>query len=236
MKKNLFKLIPAFSIIALFPNFAFAADSACSKLPGLTKILCQIKELLNATVPVLVALGLVYFVWGVVRYVIGDEEEAKKKGKDIMIFGIIGLAVIIGMWGLVNIVVNTFFSSGDLVAPALNTVGGGTGGSCSVPTTKPTLQSYLTYMTCIINSSVIPLLFAGAMAMFVWGIVNFFLIGGADEAKRTQGKQFMIWGVVALAAMVSIWGLVNILGSTFIPNYNGSLLPKTCPPGASDCP
>jgi len=44
----------------------------------------------------------------VVRYVIADSEEVKAKGKDTMIYGIIGLAVIIGMWGLVGIVIRTF--------------------------------------------------------------------------------------------------------------------------------
>lgn len=88
----------------------------CGGLSGLSYILCKISELLNSVLPVLVALGVVYFVWGVVRYVIGDSEEAKKKGRDNIIFGVIGLAVIIGLWGLVYIVVDTF-NIGD-VAPA----------------------------------------------------------------------------------------------------------------------
>jgi len=46
--------------------------------------------------------------WGVVQYVISNDEEAKKTGRNRMIYGIIGLAVIIGMWGLVNILKNTF--------------------------------------------------------------------------------------------------------------------------------
>jgi ABC-type thiamin/hydroxymethylpyrimidine transport system permease subunit len=56
----------------------------------------------------LIALAVVYFVWGVVTYVISSDEEAKKAGRDRIIFGIIGLAVIIGMWGLVNLLANTF--------------------------------------------------------------------------------------------------------------------------------
>jgi len=48
----------------------------------------------------LLALGVVYFVWGVVTYVIASDEEAKKTGRDRIIYGIIGLAVIIGVWVL----------------------------------------------------------------------------------------------------------------------------------------
>ena len=76
-------------------------------------LLCRIGTFLNAVVPVLLALGVVYFVWGVVTYVIASDEEAKKTGRDRIIYGIIGLAVIIGVWGLVNVVKNTFFNVGN---------------------------------------------------------------------------------------------------------------------------
>src|ERR1035437_5701732 len=66
-------------------------------------ILRTIGNFLNAVIPVLVVLGIVYFVWGVITYVISSDEEAKTTGRNRMIYGIIGLAVIVGMWGLVNI-------------------------------------------------------------------------------------------------------------------------------------
>jgi len=75
---------------------------------GLSGLISNIQQLLNSIVPVLLALGVVFFVWGVVQYVINDSEEAKKKGRDRIIYGIIGLAVIIGLWGLVNLLRNTF--------------------------------------------------------------------------------------------------------------------------------
>jgi len=71
-------------------------------------VLCRLGQLFNAVIPVLIALGVLYFVWGVVQYVISSDEEAKKAGRDRIIYGIIGLAVIIGVWGLVNFLRNTF--------------------------------------------------------------------------------------------------------------------------------
>ncbi|OGI59793.1 hypothetical protein A2814_00385 [Candidatus Nomurabacteria bacterium RIFCSPHIGHO2_01_FULL_38_19] len=71
-------------------------------------LLCRIGNILNAVVPILVALGVVYFVYGVITYVIASDEEAKKKGRDRIIFGIIGLAVIVAVWGLVRILTRTF--------------------------------------------------------------------------------------------------------------------------------
>jgi hypothetical protein len=65
--------------------------------------------------------------------------------------------------------------------------------------------------------------------MFVWGVVKFFFINADEEAKRAQGKQYMIWGIIALAVMLSIWGLVSILGATFGIKTN-SVLPQVTPP------
>ena len=234
--KKLLKFIPIVSFLTLFPILAFAQvrligpGGGCANNGTISYILCTIQQLLNAVVPVLMALGVVYFVWGVVQYVIGDSEEAKKKGRDRIIYGIIGFAVIIGLWGLVNIVVNTLGFGAQNLAPSLvtTTTGAGSGATCDVGTD---VQTFLGFITCIIENSVIPLIFAVAIVMFIWGAVNFFIINSDEEAKRAQGRQFMIWGIIALTVMVSVWGLVSILGGSF--GLNTSVLPKVTPPGQS---
>lgn len=214
MKKNLLKFgsnfALVFSVLSLTPMIAFAGS--CPGTAGtLTAIICYVGDILNTLVPVLILLGVTYFVWGVVRYVIADGEEAKKKGKDIIIYGIIGLTVIVSLWGLVGIVRNTFGLTSN-TAPVL---GNGAGDSCTAPLTGSDLPAYLKYITCIVNGSIVPLFFAVSSAMFVWGTVKFLLINGGEEKQRTEGKQFMIWGIIALAVMLSIWALVGILGKTF---------------------
>src|SRR3989338_7648366 len=67
--------------------------ASCRYLDGLGNIICQIQLILNKIIPVLITLGVVYFVWGVVHYLIAGGDEAKKKGRDQIIYGIIGLAV-----------------------------------------------------------------------------------------------------------------------------------------------
>ncbi len=79
-----------------------------TQITDIPALLCKIGSILNSIVPVLIALGVVYFVYGVITYVISSDEEAKKSGRDRIIYGIIGLAVIVGVWGLVRILTNTF--------------------------------------------------------------------------------------------------------------------------------
>jgi len=238
MKKFLIKLAPLFSIIAFLPLFA-SASGACDNvadpsLVGLKLIICQVQVLLNSIVPVLVALGVVYFIWGVVNYVIADSEEVKKRGRDQMLYGVIGLAVIIGMWGLVKILGTTFgVESGNTnnATPGISLLP--VGQNCSSLGANSKFQDVLCFVTKIINDSVIPLIFAVAVLSFVWGVVQF-VINNGEEAKREKGRQFMIWGIIALAVMISVWGLVRILGSTF--GLDVSFIPRVCPPGQNPCP
>ena len=83
-------------------------DPTLNSSGTLFTLLCRFGQLLNSIVPVLIALGVVYFVWGVISYVVSNDEEAKQKGRNRIIYGVIGLAVIIGLWGLVNLLRNTF--------------------------------------------------------------------------------------------------------------------------------
>jgi len=114
MKKKLISLL-GFALV-FSPVLALAqglgtsgSSSTCnSSVQNIGDVLCRIGSILNSVIPILIVLGVVYFVWGVVSYVMASEEEAKKKGRDRMIYGIIGLVVIVGMWGLVSIVTNTF--------------------------------------------------------------------------------------------------------------------------------
>jgi hypothetical protein len=56
------------------------------------------------------------------------------------------------------------------------------------------------------------MLAAAAVAVFVWGIVMF--IGKAgDEKARIEGKRRMVWGIVSLFMLTSVWGFVALLQS-----------------------
>lgn len=85
---------------------------------------------------------------------------------------------------------------------------------CSLGTSNVMLGDLFKYVTCIISTSVIPLLFSLAVMLFVWGVVMY-VINPGEEEKKKKGKSFMLWGIIALAVMVSVWGLVSILRTTF---------------------
>lgn len=66
----------------------------------------------------------------------------------------------------------------------------------------------------LLNTVVVPVIFAFAFAAFVWGVVNYFFLHGGDETKRAEGRQFAMWGILGMVVLFSVWGFVNILLST----------------------
>lgn len=65
-------------------------------------------------VPVLFAVAFITFLWGVYQYFIlgAANEEERKKGRQFVLWGIIGFFIIGSLWGLVNIVKQTLIPAG----------------------------------------------------------------------------------------------------------------------------
>ncbi|NLE07129.1 MAG: hypothetical protein GX627_00725 [Parcubacteria group bacterium] len=61
-----------------------------------------------------------------------------------------------------------------------------------------------------IVNKIIPILFALALLVFFWGLVRYIFTG---PEKKAEARSLMIWGVVILFVMASVWGLVHFLGA-----------------------
>jgi hypothetical protein len=61
---------------------------------------------------------------------------------------------------------------------------------------------------------VLPLIISLTVVVFVWGIFKLVLAGDSEDARK-EARGYITWGIVALFVMVSVWGLVNILISSF---------------------
>ena len=66
----------------------------------------------------------------------------------------------------------------------------------------------------VLGTVVVPVIFALAFAAFVWGVANYFLLHGGEEAKREEGRQFVFWGIIGMVVLFAVWGFVKILLST----------------------
>lgn len=76
-----------------------------------------------------------------------------------------------------------------------------------------TIGTILGKISEILNS-VIPILMILATLIFLWGIISYITASG-DEEKLKSARTYIIWGLIALFVMVAVWGLVQVLLTTF---------------------
>jgi hypothetical protein len=94
------KIITGMTLFAA-PMFVFAQTTAFS-------ILAVISNILRILPKILIAAGFVYFIWGVIKYLISDDADDKEKAKKVVTNGIIGLFIILSIWGIIGIIGSTF--------------------------------------------------------------------------------------------------------------------------------
>jgi hypothetical protein len=59
-------------------------------------------------IKLLFAAGLVFFFWGLAQFIMNaDSDEGRTKGKQHMIWGIVGMFIMIGAYAIINILTNT---------------------------------------------------------------------------------------------------------------------------------
>lgn len=89
----------------LAPALAFA-QTPIRDVNGVSSKLVQIG---NLVMYLLIALAVIFIVWNVVMYIVkGADPEAKTAHMKNVGWGILGLAIILSIWGLVNILTTTF--------------------------------------------------------------------------------------------------------------------------------
>src|SRR3989344_1309683 len=58
----------------------------------------------------------------------------------------------------------------------------------------------------------LPIVVGIALLAFFWGLVKFIFSQG-DETAKADAKKIMLWGLIALFVMISVWGLVRFIGT-----------------------
>jgi len=76
----------------------------------ITQLIANINtQIIAPIILLLFVLSLALFFWGLADFIRnGDNEEAKKKGREHMIWGIVGIFIMVSAWGIILIVLNTF--------------------------------------------------------------------------------------------------------------------------------
>jgi hypothetical protein len=58
-----------------------------------------------------------------------------------------------------------------------------------------------------------PILSAIAFIVFFWGLSKFILNGSGNQAELKKGKDYMMWGILALFILISFGAIVSMVAS-----------------------
>ncbi len=83
----------------------FAASQADTYIQNI------LDSIVNPIVKVMITVALVIFLWGVVEFIMGaDNEEKRDAGKKHIIWGVIGLFIMVAVFGIMNLLSNFWHS------------------------------------------------------------------------------------------------------------------------------
>lgn len=75
-------------------------------------------QVVNPIILLLSAGALVVFLWGAFEFIVNaGNAERRKEGRDALFWGIIGLVIMFGAYGVINVALNTF--NVDTIAPGM---------------------------------------------------------------------------------------------------------------------
>lgn len=75
------------------------------------------------------------------------------------------------------------------------------------------MEAFKSIINTLLSEAVWPFvgfLFVLAIAYFIYGLIEF--VAGADnQEKRITGKRHLMWGIIGLFIMFSVWGIIKII-------------------------
>lgn len=79
--------------------------------------------------------------------------------------------------------------------------------------------------------ALVPILITLALVVFFFGLVRYLFASGGDANHAKENKSLMIWGLVTLFVMVSVWGIVRLAQDALGINPNaGATAPQVLYP------
>ncbi len=207
------------------------------------------QNLLNILIVIFVAFATVIFMYGLIKYTTqSGDAEGLKKARSYIIMGIIIITAMVSVYGLVNVVIKTFFPTDELLTSPTaividlpknmlasvtdlfttpnsfaQTTGSGSFEGVNNTTGVNSVASLSNFIVTTINTLVVFLVGLGVF-FFIFGLVKY-ATSGDDETKIKEARDYIVYGLLGIAIMMTVWGLVKIVSNTFFPNQYGSSIP-----------
>lgn len=119
---------------------------------------------------------------------------------------------------------NTLKGKATYLVPALLFVLWSVPGVSSAQTIRELIETKI----LVLVNPIILVVSGLALLFFFWGLAQFILNAGSEDGRKA-GRQIMLWGIIALFIMFSVWGIVQLLQRSIF----NEVLPPPAPFSAS---
>jgi hypothetical protein len=95
------------------------------------------------------------------------------------------------------------------------------------------IELFITNILGFLNDTIIPLILAIALLVFIWNIAYYFIIVSGKAGNKDKGvasgqekaRTHALWGIIAFVVIVSLWGVINLLVSSLGFDRNDAINP-----------
>ena len=110
--------VPVFSAI---PKPAFSAVCPDGGAPqNFSELVCLFVNLISTAIPVVAGIAVLVFFWGLAKFVLkAGSENDREEGKQIMLWGIIALFVLVSLSGIIVFIHAEIFNESPIFLPTL---------------------------------------------------------------------------------------------------------------------
>ncbi len=82
-----------------------------------------------------------------------------------------------------------------------------------IPTAEASIVTLMGSINRVIINPLIYLLFALALAYFLYGLAKY-LLSPDNEELRSSSKSHMLWGIFGMFIMIAVFGIMNLILKT----------------------
>ena len=83
-------------------GFITAYSGSGTNLGPIKQLVASIGTVVNLLIPIAIAVALVVFFWGLIKYIWGSG-KGHDQGKRVMIAGLVSLFVMVSVWGIIRL-------------------------------------------------------------------------------------------------------------------------------------
>lgn len=198
-------------MMVMFPTYAFAAGGYFDQ------IVSFVGKFITALFPILVAFAGVVFMFQVIRFITTTKEDTRTGLRTSIGVNLIVLFVLLGFWGIIAMLSNMLgLTLGTDIAVT---------GKASTACTLENIRGIFMCISGFISKKIIPLFVSIAAALFMFNIIRY-MYSTESETERTKLRGYVLWSLLALGIMLTIFAILNIGtqtffgSSSFIPQFS----------------